>query len=193
VRIPAKVAREVDRLARGVHRRTAWAHHPLCERYGGETFRLGRHLVCRGCALAASGAVAGLGAVLALGPAPGTAALACGLLALPALLALAVRVPKVLGRTLPGASVGAAAGAVASTPGAAPAALAAVLALAVLVHVRVYRRRGPDRSACETCPERALLPGCAGFAPLLRRERAFQRAADRLIAVGSPASTRSSA
>jgi hypothetical protein len=191
VRVPPHVAREVDRLARGAHRRTAWAHHPLCDRYAHETFRLGRHVVCRGCALAGAGALSGLGAAAALQPGPGTAALLAALLAAPALLALAVRLPKAIGRALPGAALGIAAGALVLEPGLATASTAALLGLAVLLHVRRYRTRGPDRSPCASCPERGLLPHCAGFTPLLRRERAFQRVANRAIAVGSPGYSRS--
>lgn len=57
-----------------------WAHHPLCARHAGETWRLGRVHLCRGCTSLAFGAlsagmivlVAGgawcLGALLALTP-----------------------------------------------------------------------------------------------------------------------------
>ena len=105
--LPAPVAREVDRLARGAHRRTAWAHHPLCGRYGEETLRLGRRVVCRGCALAALGALSGLGAALVLAPSPAMSALGCLALAAPAAVGLAVRLPKLATRALPGAALGA--------------------------------------------------------------------------------------
>jgi hypothetical protein len=179
--LPAPVAREVDRLARGAHRRTAWAHHPLCERYSGETLRLGRHVFCRGCALAAAGAVLGAVAGATLSPGPALASAACALLVAPALASLMWRLPKVASRGGPGAALGLALGAFAAAPGAGTLALAASLGALVLLHVRLYRRRGPDRSPCLDCPERTEAPRCAGFVPLLRRERAFQRAAGRMI------------
>jgi hypothetical protein len=45
-----------------------------------------------------------------------------------------------------------------------------------------YRRRGPDRSPCARCPEGPPHAGCSGFAPIVRRERAFQRLSNRLLA-----------
>ena len=45
----------------------------------------------------------------------------------------------------------------------------------------VYRKRGPDRRACENCPERLSTKACSGLAPMLRRERAFQRLSQRWI------------
>ena len=55
-------------------------------------------------------------------------------------------------------------------------AAAASSALACMLAVTAaYRRRGPDRSPCTTCPERGR-SACSGFAPILRRERALQRA-----------------
>ncbi|HEU4950775.1 MAG TPA: hypothetical protein VFT46_02430, partial [Holophagaceae bacterium] len=47
--------------------------------------------------------------------------------------------------------------------------------------ILAYRRRGPHRGPCETCPDRDRRPACRGFAPILRRERALQRLAGRLI------------
>jgi hypothetical protein len=181
VRLSAPIAREVDRLARGAHRRTAWAHHPLCERYGPETLRLGRHVVCKGCALVVLGAAVGFGAALCLRLRAEHAALACAILAAPSILALVRRVPKVVSRALPGGALGLGLGAAVAAPGAATILLGVGLVAALLVHRAVYRRRGPDRSPCATCPERASAPACAGFTPLLRRERAFRRAATRVM------------
>jgi hypothetical protein len=44
-----------------------------------------------------------------------------------------------------------------------------------------YRRRGPDRAPCASCPERSQLQVCRGFAPIVRRERALQRIAQRWL------------
>jgi hypothetical protein len=43
-----------------------------------------------------------------------------------------------------------------------------------------YRRRGPWRGPCLTCPERTFRP-CAGFRLQVRRERAFQRLSGRMM------------
>lgn len=46
----------------------------------------------------------------------------------------------------------------------------------------LYRKRGPHRGPCDTCPDREKRPACRGFAPILKRERALQRLSGRLIA-----------
>ena len=45
----------------------------------------------------------------------------------------------------------------------------------------VYRKRGPDRSPCRSCPERLAVSACSGLQPIVRRERAFRRLAQRYI------------
>jgi len=59
------------------------------------------------------------------------------------------------------------------------AALAALAAFCLAV--RAYRRRGPDRAPCAACPEAAGPGPCSGLAPVVRRERAFQRLAGAWI------------
>jgi hypothetical protein len=49
--------------------------------------------------------------------------------------------------------------------------------------VLLYRRRGVERSRCETCHERQRSP-CSGFVLIVRRERAFQRRANRWLGTG---------
>jgi len=60
-----------------------------------------------------------------------------------------------------------------------------VLALGILVSsaafVALYRQRGPNRSPCQQCPERSLSTPCSGLRPIVRRERAFRRLAQRWL------------
>jgi hypothetical protein len=42
-----------------------------------------------------------------------------------------------------------------------------------------YRRRGPHRGPCERCPERSGSAVCSGLKPIVQRERAFRRVAQR--------------
>lgn len=44
-----------------------WAHHPLCARHAGETWRIGRLHLCRGCTALAVGVLGGATTVLATG------------------------------------------------------------------------------------------------------------------------------
>lgn len=47
--------------------------------------------------------------------------------------------------------------------------------------VRAYRARGPHRGPCHACPERTRAIPCRGYAPIVRRERAFRRRAGILL------------
>ncbi|HEY5372490.1 MAG TPA: hypothetical protein VIK01_02340 [Polyangiaceae bacterium] len=180
--LPQPTLRVIDRLARQAHAFHRFAHHPLCNRYATELIPLGRRArVCRGCACAALGTLAGaLGAAFAQ---PASSSLFVGgALGLAVLLStLAVRLPKALGRGL-----GTAFASFAGVGGLLSAERAPrVLALSLLafagVFLWLYRRRGPNRSPCETCPERLGSRACSGLRPIVQRERAFRRLAQRYI------------
>jgi len=171
--IPRPLARRIDRLARRAHAFHRYAHHPLCEPYRDEVIRVGRRTrLCKGCVFLAAGLLAGsaFGAVsrppLAWGL--GGLLLALGL----GTLSLRIRLFKLVGRFLPGAGLGLALWA------GWPAALASFLTVASLG--LFYRRRGVERSRCNTCHERERNP-CSGFALIVRRERAFQRRANHWL------------
>jgi len=203
-RIPRPLARRIDRLARRAHAFHRWAHHPLCARYGPEVVRLGRRTrVCRGCALTVLGAVTGLAAGLASPAAPGVAWLAAAAL-LAAAVPLAIpplatpdapaeldaaagarRTPKLLTRFLPLAVAGGALAQALVAPTAAGIGAAALAAGATAWGTARYRRRGPDRAACRTCPEGPPGARCSGYAPLVRREHAMARLAGRWISAAS--------
>ena len=180
--LPKALARRLDRLARGAHAFHRYAHHPLCDEYRTEVVQIGRRTrVCRGCAFVAIGTASGL----VLGA---FATHWAGALLLVAVAALAVsrvevggRPAKWRARLLPAAALGAAAASgVASVS--AFGFLVAVIAAALYASVAVaYRRRGPDRGPCQSCPERAMKTPCRGLRAIVRRERAFQRMAGRMI------------
>ncbi len=188
-RIPPALARRLDRLARRAHGFHRYAHHPLCPPYAGEVFRVGRRTwICRGCALAAAGAATG--ALTALGaPMPSAAGLAIALaLTVPAILA-AVRArsvsahpSKLLTRAAPAALAAGLATLGVRAQSAGGAAVAAAAAAILLTGVLAYRRRGPDRSPCLACPERAAPRACSGLRHVARREAAFGRLAGGLLA-----------
>jgi hypothetical protein len=173
--IPPALARRIDRLALLAHAFHRFAHHPLCGRYQGELVPLGRKLrVCRGCSLAllglAVGALAGwfsrsidAGLTIWLIPATGLA-----------LTLLPLGRSKLLRRFLPALLLAAAA-----CHGPTLVSLLSVIAVAALL--LLYRRKGPNRIPCVTCPQRTL-EVCEGFAPIVRRERAFQRLSGRWLA-----------
>jgi len=182
-RIPRRLARRLDRLARRAHRFHRFAHHPACLEYAGEVLRAGpRTRICRGCALAGIGAIAGTGLALVLSPPLWLAAAAVPLAAASAFASLRSRsIGKLAGRFLPSSLLlfGFVSGlASADGPGAVIALGASASALALF---RAYRARGPDRGPCQACPERERSSPCRGFAPIVRRELAFRRRAGLLI------------
>ena len=172
-RIPPPLARRIDRLAWRAHAFHRFAHHPLCDVYRNEVLRVGRRLrVCKGCTLLALGLVVGVVAGVCARPPLGWGAGGLLLTLVLGSLSLRLRLPKIVGRLLPGAGLGMALWAGWSC------ALAALLIGGVCG--ALYRRRGVERSRCETCPERMRSP-CSGFLPAVRRERAFRRRVDRWL------------
>jgi hypothetical protein len=190
------------------HRFHRWAHHPLCAEYESELLRCGKTRFCRGCALAAAGALLGLAAgsaapalslhrlaPLALAGLPfvAMAGLGRGTKAAPAegtpeaeALTREHRIPsprsKLATRLLPCALGAFAIVQSLRSRSAWGASLAAFIGIQFLVAAWLYRRRGPQRAPCGTCPERFAMHRCRGVQEILRRERAFQRMAGRLIA-----------
>ena len=191
-RIAPALARRIDRLARYAHRWHRHAHHPLCARYAGELVQLGRRTrVCRGCALALGGTLFGLGAgagvselwPLRLGAAQTWLVVALLVLVVAAAAAVSLHARrKLFTRGLPAFVLAAAFAFGLRRADLAGSALAAGAALGVASAWIAYRRRGPDRSACTDCPEGPPHAGCSGFAPIVQRERAFQRLVSRWLA-----------
>jgi hypothetical protein len=178
-RLARDVARRLDRLARRAHAFHRFAHHPLCGRYASELIRLGRReRVCRGCAAVAVGCCAGVLLAVALSP---------GVVVVYALLALATalgvaslrwRLPKLLARFVPALGMGLGFASVLTDFRSCAWLVAACVGA---VGFFAYRWRGPSRAPCATCPERLEPAPCSGFARIVRRERAFQRVAQRMI------------
>ena len=171
--IPRRLARRIDRLSRRTHAFHRFAHHPLCEPYRNEVIRLGkRTYVCKGCSLIAAGFAVGIVVGLCVRPplAWGGIALMSALVA--GLLSMCARIPKLLGRFLPGTGLGLALWA------GWPSALGSMIFLVTLGVL--YRRRGVERGRCKTCAE-SPAKVCPGFARILRRERAFQRVVNRWL------------
>jgi hypothetical protein len=205
-RVPPALARRIDRLARIAHRAHRYAHHPLCRAYAGELVRLGSRVrVCRGCMLVSCGALAGAVIASAWPLAQGERAfdprawllLVVGVaLAAPAVsdawrtrervaaqrAGVQHGARKWLTRFAPAAVLAAAVALGVRRADPAGIALVAISVTAAVAIWLGYRRRGPDRSPCVRCPEGPPHAGCSGFAPIVRRERAFQRLASRLLA-----------
>jgi hypothetical protein len=185
VALPRAVARRVDRLARHAHAFHRFAHHPLCAAYEPEVLRMGRRTrVCRGCTAFYGGALAGVAiAAVIRFPAPLTlvlAVLALGLLAGTVIArARMVVTGKLLTRALPGVGLGYAAARAVREPSVATWIALGVGAITLAGLAKAYRRRGPDRSPCQSCPQYTAAKTCDGFAPIVRRERAFMRLSAR--------------
>ncbi len=186
--LPRALARRVDRLAAHAHAFHRWAHHPLCREYAGEVFRLGRRFrLCRGCTLAALGALSGVALGLAVPPGhPELLAALAALGTIPALLGLShLRLPKPLTRSLPAALPPFLLIQAGRHPSLPAGSLAVLAWVGTGLWVRRYRRRGPDRSPCAACPEQTAPGICRGFREIRTRERAFSRLSSRWIRQGS--------
>jgi hypothetical protein len=171
--ISRSLARRIDRLSRRAHAFHRHAHHPLCDPYRGEVLHVGPRLrLCKGCSFLVAGLLAGLAAGCAVRPPLGWGLAALGVALGAGLSSLRVRLPKLVGRLLPGVGLGLALGA------GWPAALGALFVLGV--SGLLYRRRGVARERCATCCEQAASP-CSGFVRIVRRERAFQRVVARWL------------
>lgn len=185
-RLPQDLSRRIDRLSRRAHIFHRFAHHPLCKPYHPEVLRFGRRFyLCRGCTYTAAGYVTGLTSGLWLSP-PSAGELLAGvaLFAMACSMAFAKRASKLRSKLLSRFAPAALGGAISGGLGAhqlfgAGCALAA-MAVAVLAF-QFYRRRGPDRAPCLTCPDRDQRKTCPGLSPIARREAAFRRLAGRWI------------
>ncbi len=189
-RVPGDLARRLDRLGRRAHAFHRFAHHPLCEAYGGEVLAFGRRRICKGCTFLVLGALAGL----PLGSFPPV--LSPLALALVATLSLAWaaavfagtwsrQLGKVGTRLVPALLASFLGLQGLRSRGTAGLVLVTGLSLALPVMIWAYRRRGPWRGLCEACPEKEARP-CSGFRPQYLRERAFRRLAGRLLAASPP-------
>jgi hypothetical protein len=182
-RIPRPLARRLDRLAWGAHLFHRYAHHPLCSDYRAELVALGRRTrVCRGCALVLAGVSAGLLAGLVLAPPSLPTLMASLCLGSVSQLRVGHRRPsKWLSRFTPAALLALSAGSgVAARSSLGLGVSLVALGLFALVWWR-YRARTPDRTPCQVCPERTLPVPCRGVRTIVRRERAYQRVASRLL------------
>lgn len=181
------LARAIDRLSRRAHRFHRFAHHPLCGEYADELVPLGRRArVCRGCLYAALGGVAGAAAGLSVPIASLADVLASVAVAAPIMLGAAFtragrRASKLRTRLAPLATVSLLFFAGVRLGGTLGVAAALLAIGTIAIGYAAYRRRGPDRSPCRACPERAQPQVCRGFAPIVRRERALQRIAQRWL------------
>ena len=190
------LARRLDRLSRAAHAFHRFAHHPLCGRYASEVFRIGRRTrVCRGCTLTLAGGLLGAVAGAALGGpaaswfitmlAGGLAAMSLSRPSNPG--APLARPPKLTTRLAPAFGLAfAVANAVRHPTISSSLACGAFAGLCGVVLLVLYRRRGPDRSACPGCAERGGPKTCSGFKPIVLRERAVMRRAGALIALQTP-------
>jgi hypothetical protein len=184
--LPKSLARRIDRLARGAHAFHRFAHHPLCGEYAGEIFRIGRRTrICRGCTFALIGFAIGAAAAgissNRIAIAVSAAALVAWAVASMRILGSGARGPKWLTRALPMSLAGFALVGGARCSGSIGIAAAGAVLVVFAGAFFAYRRRGPNRSPCLNCPERNLAP-CRGMREIWRREKAFQRAAGKLIA-----------
>jgi len=184
-RLAPALAKRIDRLSWYAHAFHRFAHHPLCDRYAGELITLGKkQRVCRGCLSAALGLVIGTGVGIYVPKDASTEIVQLSIAAALGLASLKLRVQKFAGRFVPVAFACAAIAAAARRAFDGDARALIIVALGVILAVcgfLAYRKRGPNRDACSTCPEQYRASACSGLAPVVRREKAFQRLSQRWL------------
>lgn len=143
--------------------------------------RLGRTWLCKGCTFALLGALVGTLAGMAFPPPESGGFLALGVLAAGGLGAMLARpLGKIATRLFPLGCLGFVEAQSLRMWDALGWAVAIIGAGSLALAITIYRRRGPWRGECATCPEREERP-CSGFRRQLRRERAFQRLGGRML------------
>jgi len=184
-RLAPALAKRIDRLSWHAHAFHRFAHHPLCDRYAGELIALGRkQQVCRGCLSAALGLVIGTSVGICIPKDASTELVQLGIAAVLGLASLKLRLQKFAGRFVPVALACAATAAASRRFFEGDARALIIVALGITLAVcgfLAYRKRGPNRDACSTCPEQSRAGACSGLAPLVRREKAFQRLSQRWL------------
>ncbi|PKN57295.1 MAG: hypothetical protein CVU56_11670 [Deltaproteobacteria bacterium HGW-Deltaproteobacteria-14] len=159
----------------------AWAHAPLCDRYGAETLRFGHVFVCRSCAAAAAGtavsfaiAIATAATLTLLGGAVVASVAAAGAIVLSALHNGRVR--SRLGRDLSRAGLGVCAGVTLAAP--ALVGWPGLVAWPALWVAAVIARRRVGVGAvdrCAGCPHVNGQRACPGFERQVRAVVRIQR------------------
>lgn len=187
-RVPRATLRRTERLARHAHAFHRFAHHPLCEAYAGEVFRIGRARVCKGCSLAMLGGVVGVAAAgivrLMSAKVSMVVPLAALVLGVGCLLAARRwRSGKLASRFVPALLLSACVTLSALRFDVIGAVIALTAVAIVPIVLWEHRKRGPWREPCRACAEG--LDGdevCSGFRRQLRREKAVMRLSARWIA-----------
>jgi hypothetical protein len=177
------LARQIDRLSRRAHAFHRYAHHPLCGAYSTEVIAIGRRIrLCRGCVYAGLGCSTGLTAGMLLHASDGMLLALSAIACASAAASVTVRVTKLFTRLVPGVLGSTAFIGALRSASALGFALATVLIAVALIVITRYRARGPDRLPCRSCCEYGTPSACSGFRPIVRRERAFRRLAQRWLA-----------
>ncbi len=137
-----------------------------------------------GCALALLGSLAGALAGLRLGT------LTTALVSLTGAVGLALwslhdgragRASKVATRFVPACGLMFAFFSVARVCSPASIGIAIAAGACMLGFVGLYKRRGPNRTPCASCPERSGATTCSGLRPIVRREKALMRKTGAMI------------
>jgi len=159
----------------------AWAHAPLCDRYGAENLRFGHVFVCRSCSSAFAGAVAAFVVALLVAGSLSTVAswALAGVAALGAVASSALhngRVTSRVGRDLSRFGLGACAGVTLAAPalvGWPGLAFWPALWLAAVIARRRVDVGVVDR--CTDCPHNTGERACPGFERQVRAVIRIQR------------------
>jgi hypothetical protein len=91
------------------------------------------------------------------------------------------RLPKIVSRFFAACGLSFAVFTVVHAPAPRSMGIAIASCVGTMVLTVLYKRRGPDRSPCASCPEWGLPRTCSGFRPIVVREKALMRKAGGLL------------
>ena len=170
-----------------------WAHHPLCERFHQDVFRIGRVHLCRSCTAAYLGMATGVillatTSLLSTPTLPAILATPTVLLSHPRFYKRMPRFLRDLLRTSMGLLIVACGGLFLS----AHYLTGAILSVVLFAFWRFYFRLRHARrlAACNGCPELHRGGVCSGFARQAERIREYERDATEMLYASTPLPSR---
>jgi hypothetical protein len=166
----------------------AFAHHPLCERFSDQVFKIGDLYICQGCSLALLGFIISLflGIFISLGiDVIWWYVIVCGL-TLPSFILLFVSFPRTVKRIvrfLFGFGIGGGLGTVFTVSKWSQRIILSAIVLLIYILFRIfYKKTKSPENVCEGCPEYRQREVCSGYKQQMEVELEYSKYATNLLA-----------
>ncbi len=182
-----KIRIELWWLRLKLYRHFRFAHHPLCERFEGHVFNIGKWFFCQGCTLVYSGLLIGalLFSLIPISLPFWSWLIIAGALILPTFLVHFSNLPRFftrLARLSFGFNFGWMIGGVVQNSDWVYRGILFGVALTTYIVFRIiYRRTKRNRDECEGCEELDQLGICSGYKIRMDTEREYSKIATKLL------------